>query len=103
MYNYEFVNEKVINEFVDNFVSLNNEDIRCNILVTNLNILLFKNIKRESVLYGREIHEMPEYDLILKVNLNDIEYEIEDGNTVIYFEKNEIILFDFDLNKVKNN
>lgn len=103
MYNYDFDNEEVLLERVNCLISSNDKDMKCNILVTNKNILFFKNLKENSVLSSREIHELPEYELFLNISLDDINYEVDEDNTIIKIDKNELILFDFDLNKVKNN
>ena len=75
MYLYDFGNEKIIIEWVDNLVSINDREYTMNILLTNLNIILFRNIKKDSILAAREIHEMPEYDVVIKIALNDLKYE----------------------------
>ena len=97
MYLYDFENEKFMLEIVDNLVSINDREYTLNIVLSELNLLLFKNIKKDSVLAAREIHEMPEYELIVKINLNELKYDIDDNNTVINYSGNEIILYNFNL------
>ena len=97
MYLYDFENEKFMLEIMDNLVSINDREYTLNIVLSELNLLLFKNIKKDSVLADREIHEMPEYELIVKINLNELKYDIDDNNTVINYSGNEIILHNFNL------
>ena len=97
MYLYDFENEKFMLEIMDNLVSINDREYTLNIVLSELNLLLFKNIKKDSVLAAREIHEIPEYELIIKINLNELKYDIDENNTVINYSGNEIILYNFNL------
>jgi len=103
MYNYNFECEKTLLEIVDNLATINDEEMRVNILITEENILIFKNIKENSVLNSRGMHEMPEYELIVKIKIDDIKYEFDEENTIIELSKKEIILYKFDLSKVKTS
>jgi len=103
MYIYDFDNEEVIIESVDNLITIKDKEIKSNILLTEKNLLIFKNIKNDSALAGRELYEMPEYELIIKIDLNKIKYSVEENNTYIKIGNEEIILYDFDLNRAKNN
>ena len=103
MYNYNFKEEKIISEFVENLISINNKELRVNILITEENLLVFRNIKKDSILVGREIHEMPEYELIIKLPLNTINYKVDNENSIIKGSFGELIIFDLDLNQVKNS
>jgi len=100
MYNYDFENESISLEIVDNLATINDVELKVNILVTKENILLFRNIKAGSVLSSRGIYEMPEYELIVKLDLNKINYKIIEDNTVIDFGNKEIVLYNFDISKV---
>lgn len=102
MYNYNFESEKIILEVVDNLISISDATIRMNILITDDNLLLFKNIKANTIFSGRGIYEMPEYELLVKIKLDDINYKIDEENTIIKLGEKEIILYNFDLSKVKN-
>ncbi|MBE6156295.1 MAG: hypothetical protein E7161_00915 [Firmicutes bacterium] len=103
MYNYNFECEKTLLEIVDNLATINDEELKVNILITEENLLLFKNIKEGNVLNSRGINEMPEYELIVKIKFNDIKYKIDEDNTIIELGKNQIILYKFDLSKVKTS
>ena len=41
-------------------------------------------------------------NLSMKIKLDDINYKIDEGNTVINYKEEEIILYNFDLSKAKN-
>lgn len=101
MYNYNFESEKILLEMVDNLVTINDKELRINIIITKDNLMLFRNIKDGSILNSRGIHELPEYELLLKMKFNDIKFKVDEANTIINFNNNEIILYNFDFNKVK--
>lgn len=102
MYNYDLKNEKIIHEIVDTLISIDESELIGNVLITEDKILIFRNLKRNSVLSGRGIHEIPEYELLLEIDSNKLEYEIEDNNTVLNLKEMEVILFNFDFKKIKN-
>ena len=101
MYNYNFEMERILLEFVENLISIDDSESTCNIIITEENLMIFNNIKKNSVLSAKNIIEMPEYELLIKINLNDIDYEVDDENTTIRYRDKEIILYDFDLSKAK--
>lgn len=103
MYRYNFECEKIILEIVDNLVSINELEFKMNIIITEDNLLLFKNVKEESILKAKGINELPDYELIVKIKLEDIDYEIDGNHTIIKLGNDEIILYDFDLNKLKTS
>ena len=82
MYIYDFENEEVLLEMVNSLISCNDKEIKCNILITDKNILFFKNLKNESVLVSKQIHELPEYELFLSISVDKINYEVDEGNTI---------------------
>ncbi len=98
MYNYDFDNEKVTYEKVNCVAEINQREIFTNILVTDRNLLLFYNPNR-GTLNERTMGVIlsPEYELLRKINLEDIKYSCEDNNTYI---DNDIVIYDFDLSKV---
>lgn len=103
MYNYNFECEKIVLEIVDNLVSINDNEFTSNIIITEDNLLLFKNIKEKSALNAKCVYEMPEYELLVKIKFQDIQYKIDEENTIIELNDKEVILYKFDLSKVKFN
>jgi len=101
MYRYNFEYEKIILEIMDNLVSINDTDLKMNIIITEENLLLFKNVVEQSILNIKGIREMPDYELVFKIKLSDIEYEVDEGNSILKHFNNEIILYNFDFSKVK--
>lgn len=101
MYNYDFKNNEIINEIVENLVSINSKEFIANIIVTKNKILIFENILRNTVLSGRGIYEMPQYELILEINLDEIKYRVDDNNTIININENEVIIYSFNLKNIK--
>ena len=102
MYRYNFECEKIFLEFVSVLVSIKDEEYRVNILITEENILIFKNANEE-ILNLKGITPVADYVLIVKIKLSDIDYIIHEENTVIKYNNYEIILYDFDLDKVKSS
>lgn len=99
MYNYNFANEKVIFEKVNCVAEINQKEILVNILLTKQNLLFFYNInsgilkeKTMGVIVG------PEYDLLLKISLNNLKYTCEGNNTFI--DNGNVTIYDFILRKV---
>lgn len=101
MYSYDFTNEKVINEYTDMIVDINDKTYNLNILITNLNILLFLNIEKFNALNGREVFLMPKYELVKIIKLDNLQYICEDGDTIIETEK--LIIYNFKLDEVLTN
>ena len=101
MYNYDFKDEEVIFESVDNVISFDDKDGVSNILITKSKLLIFNNVKKNTVLSGRCIQEMPEYELLIEFELSKIKYEIDENNTIIKIDNRELILYNLDLNEVK--
>ena len=101
MYNYNFECEKIILELVDKNISIDDKEYRVNIIITEDNLLIFENVKANSTLTAKGISEMPEYSLIVKLKINDINYEVDDENTIIDLPQKEIILYQFDLSELK--
>lgn len=102
MYNYDFTNEKVVFEKVNCVAEINQKEVFVNILITKQNLLLFYNSnigilkeKAMGVIVG------PEYDLLLKLSLNNLKYTCEDDNT--YIDNGNVAIYDFDLSKVLNS
>lgn len=102
MYRYNFECEKILLEFMNILASIKDEEHRVNILITEDNILIFKNANEE-ILSLKGITPVADYVLIVKIKLSDIDYIIHEENTVIKYNNDEIILYDFDLSKVKNS
>jgi len=101
MYNYDFKNEEVIFECVDNVISIDDQAGVSNILITKSKLLLFNNVKKNTVLSGRGIQEVPLYELLIELELNKIKYDIDKNNTIIKLDNRELILYNLDLNEVK--
>lgn len=98
MYNYDFKKEKVIYEKHNVFAEINNKELFVNIVVTDKNLLLFYNTESDFVtMKSRGIFVTPSYELLFKLDLENISYEVGDHNT--YINNDEIILYDFVLKK----
>lgn len=102
MYNYDFTNEKVVFEKVNCVAEINQKEVFVSILLTEQNLLLFYNSNR-GILKEKIMGVIvgPEYELLLKISLNDIKYTCEDNNT--YIDNVNVTIFDFDLSKVLNS
>ena len=96
MYNYDFKNEKVVYENNNIFISINGKELFVSLLITNKNILLFQDLKKNSGLSGREMYIVPEYDLFQKISLHNLKYKIDNDDTLI---NDNIILYNLNIDE----
>ena len=99
MYNYNFKsnNENTILEKENVIVDIDNNTYNLSVLVTNKNILLFRNINVGNVLNTRGMYMPPEYELELKIPKDKIKVNIEDNNTIIKYLDSEIIIYNLNI------
>ncbi len=99
MYNYDFKkeNEKTLLEHENLIVDIDNNSYNLSVLVTNKNILFFRNINIGNVLNTRGMYMPPEYELELKIPKDKIKINIEDNNTIIKYLDSEIIIYDLNI------
>ena len=97
MYNYDFNDEFVLYEFNDYLVSVKDKELYLNILITNKNLLLFYDNSKDFIVQKSQgVFVNPNYDLILKLNLNNINHKVVDENSII---NDNIIIYNFDIKK----
>ncbi len=99
MYNYDFKNnnEVTLLEKENVIVDIDNNTYNLSVLVTNKNILFFKNINVGNVLNTRGMYMPPEYELELKIPKDKIKVNIEDNNTIIKYLDSEIIIYNLNI------
>ena len=99
MYNYDFKNNNEITLFEKEnvIVDIDNNTYNLSVLVTNKNILLFRNINVGNVLNTRGMYMPPEYELELKIPKDKIKVNIEDNNTIIKYLDSEIIIYNLNI------
>ncbi len=99
MYNYDFKNnnEVTLTEQENLIVDIDNNTYNLSVLVTNKNILFFRNINVGNVLNTRGMYMPPEYELELKIPKDKIKINIEDNNTIINYLDSEIIIYNFNI------
>ena len=96
MYNYTFKenDEHVLNEAAD----VNIRNMLVNILLTNKNVLVFYDTERDNPMKSGEMQIMPQFEVIFKIDLSNMNYKIEDEDTIININNNKIfILYNFNL------
>ena len=94
MYNYDFKDEIIILEKQNVFAEINNKELNINVLVTNKNLLLFYNIENDFVtMKSRGVFVTPTYELLGKIELENMVYECDLNNT--YINNDKIILYEF--------
>lgn len=99
MYKYDFLDEVVIYEKTSTFIEINEQEFFASILITDKNLLIFKNINNDFLKQKASgVFVTPEYELIKKISLDNIKYNCEDGNT--FFKEYNLVLYDINLNKV---
>lgn len=99
MYNYDFKDEKVVYECNNCFAEIKGKELFVNVLVTDKNVLLFYNKDQDFVaMKSKGVFVTPSNDLIMSISLDNIDYQIDENNTLI--NNGEIILYDLVLNIV---
>lgn len=99
MYNYEFKDEKILLENKDGLMEIDNNTYRRSIVITNQNILIFNDVNKNNPLNGRAVSLLSDYLLDLSIPLENIDYKIEDNNTIINYNNKEIVLYNILLNE----
>ncbi len=101
MYNYDFKEneEYVLMEMEDSIVDINDTTYTLSVVKTNKNILLFNNANKNNPLGGRAVNLPDDYFLELKIPLNDLDYKVENDNTIINYLNNEIVLYNINIGK----
>lgn len=101
MYNYNFKenNESLINEETNINIKINQKYYVVNFVLTEKNILIFYDINRNNVLSSRLVQMVPQFELILKIKIDSIKYEMEEDNFILVIDDKRINCYDFDVNK----
>lgn len=101
MYNYDFNNEKVLFEKPNTLVEINDNTYYLNVLITESNILLFRDLNSDFVKQkAMGVFVSSEYELVKSISLNKLNYKCVEENTIINNE--EIVLYNIRLDKVIN-
>ena len=84
MYNYAFKenDEYVLNEAADVNIKFDKRNMLVNILLTNKNVLVFYDTERDSALKTGGMQVMPEFEILFKVGLDNMDYIIKDEDTI---------------------
>ena len=85
MYNYAFKenDENVLNEAADVNIKFDKRNMLVNILLTNKNVLVFYDTERDSALKTGGMQVMPEFEILFKVDLSNMDYTLNVENTFV--------------------
>lgn len=99
MYNYDFLKDKehAINEKEQVLVSFGNQKLLVNIMLTDKNLLFFYDTEKDSPLKCSRISVVPQYEVLLKLSLDNLDYHIMDNFTAINFKGDVISIYNFNL------
>lgn len=99
MYNYTFKenNEHVLNEAADVNIKFEKRNMLVNILLTNKNILVFYDTERDSALKTRGMQVMPEFEVLFKVDLSNMDYTINDEDTILHMNGGSVTMYNFNI------
>ena len=99
MYNYDFLKDKehAINEKEQVLVSFGNQKLLVNIMLTDKNLLFFYDTEKDSPLKCSRISVVPQYEVLLKLSLDNLDYHIIDNFTEINFKGDVISIYNFNL------
>lgn len=101
MYNYDFLkdNEHAINEKEQVLVSFGSRKLLVNIMLTDKNLLFFFDTEKDSPLKCSRMNVVPQYEVILKLSLDNLDYHVMDNFTEINFNDDIISIYDFNLDE----
>ena len=99
MYNNDFLkdNDHAINEKEQVLVSFGNKKLLVNIMLTDKNLLFFYDTEKDSPLKCSRISVVPQYEVLLKLSLDNLDYHIMDNFTEINFKGDVISIYNFNL------
>lgn len=99
MYNYDFLKDKehAINEKEQVLVSFGNKKLLVNIMLTDKNLLFFYDTEKDSPLKCSKMCVVPQYEVLLKLSLDNLDYHIMDNFTEINFKGDVILIYNFNL------
>lgn len=99
MYNYTFKenDEHVLNEVADVNIKFTNRNMLVNILLTNKNVLVFYDTERDNPMKSGGMQIMPQFEVLFKIDLSNMNYKIEDEDTIININNNKVTLYNFNL------
>lgn len=99
MYNYTFKenDEHVLNEAADVNIKFTNRNMLVNILLTNKNVLVFYDTERDNAMKAGGMQVVPQFEVLFKIDLGNMDYNIVDEDTIINIDNNNVTLYNFNL------
>ena len=99
MYNYTFKenDEHVLNEAADVNIKFTNRNMLVNILLTNKNVLVFYDTERDNAMKAGGMQVVPQFEVLFKIDLGNMDYNIVDEDTIINIDNNVVNLYNFNL------
>ncbi len=97
MYEYDFNKENIVSEYKEITIKCDNTYYLVNILFTDKNILLFYDVNKNNVLKSRNVRVVEKFVLVLKQELNNINYKLQENNTILFVNENEVIIYNFNI------
>lgn len=97
MYEYDFNKENIVSEYKEITIKCDNTYYLVNILFTDKNILLFYDVNKNNVLKSRNVQVVEKFVLVLKQELNNINYKLQENNTILFVKENEVIIYSFNI------
>lgn len=104
MYNYNFKenNELLIKEEKNVNVKIKKNYYMTNFVLTEKHLLIFYDSNHNNALSSRLVQIMPQFELLLKIELNNIKYETNEDNFILIVNDERINCYDFDVCKFAN-
>ncbi len=99
MYHYAFLEkaESLVKEATNRNIKVNQAYYQANFVLTEKNLLIFYDINRGNVLRGRGVQVLPDYELLFQIPLQELTYQIEEGNLLLLINGIKVNCYDFDL------
>ena len=63
----------------------------------NHNLLVFFDTERDNPMKSRVMQIVPQFEVLFKIDLSNMNYKIEDEDTIININNNKVTLYNFNL------
>lgn len=104
MYNYNFndTNESIISIEKNVNIKIGQNYYFVDFVLTDVNVLIFYDVNCNNILKSRLVQNIPQLELLFKIKIEELKYEINNDNFVLIVDNDKINCYDFDVSKFIN-
>ena len=66
-------------------------------MLTNKNVLVFYDTERDNAMKAGGMQVVPQFEVLFKIDLGNMDYNIVDEDTIINIDNNNVTLYNFNL------